>query len=196
MGLLGYHAAHLPPTSEWVVPNRPPNVRIVDAAGELVANRGETGGEAVRLEQLPPYLPQAVIAIEDRRFYSHFGVDPLGLARAVVVNVTAGSVVQGGSTLTQQLAKNLFLKPERTLSRKMQEVVLSLWLEWTHSKAEILEMYLNRVYLAPALRGRRRCPALFRQARRRGRSRRGGDHRRPAAGALALCPDPRPGPRP
>ncbi len=150
---LGYFAAHLPPTSAWKVPDRPPNVEIVDASGELFANRGDTGGEAVRLEQLPPYLPQAVIAIEDRRFYSHFGIDPIGLARAVVVNALHGGVVQGGSTLTQQLAKNLFLEPDRTIARKMQEVVLSLWLEWSYSKAEILEMYLNRVYLGAGAYG-------------------------------------------
>ena len=88
----------------------------------------------------------AVIAIEDRRFYSHFGVDPIGLTRAVFNNLTRGRFSQGGSTLTQQLAKNLFLKPERTLERKVQEVLLALWLERKHSKDQILEMYLNRVY--------------------------------------------------
>ncbi|WP_425089113.1 transglycosylase domain-containing protein [Stappia sp.] len=153
IGVLGYYAAYLPPTSEWKVPQRPPNVRIVAADGTLVANRGDTGGEAVRLEQLPPYLPQAVIAIEDRRFHSHFGLDPIGLARAMVTNVTTGRLVQGGSTLTQQLAKNLFLEPDRTLKRKVQEAVLALWLEANHSKEEILEMYLNRVYLGAGAYG-------------------------------------------
>ncbi|WP_181708195.1 transglycosylase domain-containing protein [Chthonobacter rhizosphaerae] len=146
-GLLAYTAATMPPTSEWTVPKRPPNVEIVDANGQLIANRGDTGGEALRLEQMPPYLPEAVMAIEDRRFLTHFGIDPIGLARAVVTNVAAGNVVQGGSTLTQQLAKNLFLEPDRTLERKLQEVLLALWLEWKFSKDEILEMYLNRVYL-------------------------------------------------
>ena len=153
IGVLGYYAAYLPPTSEWKVPQRPPNVRIVAADGTLVANRGDTGGEAVRLEQLPPYLPQAVIAIEDRRFHSHFGLDPIGLARAVFTNITSGRLVQGGSTLTQQLAKNLFLEPDRTLKRKVQEAVLALWLEANHSKEEILEMYLNRVYLGAGAYG-------------------------------------------
>ncbi len=129
---------------------RPPNVKIVAANGELLANRGDTGGEAVRLEQLPPYLPNAVIAIEDRRFRSHFGVDPVGLARAVYTNFTSGRLQQGGSTLTQQLAKNLFLEQDRTIKRKIQELVLAFWLEAEYSKDEILEMYLNRVYLAPA----------------------------------------------
>ena len=152
-GILAYYAAHLPPASEWAVPQRPPNVRIVAANGALIANRGDTGGEAVTLEQLPDYLPEAVIAIEDRRFRYHFGIDPIGLARAVVVNYTSGRTVQGGSTLTQQLAKNLFLKPDRTIQRKMQEVVMALWLEWNYSKDEILEMYLNRVYLGAGAYG-------------------------------------------
>ncbi len=153
VGVLGYYASFLPPTSEWKVPARAPNVQIVSAGGALIANRGNTGGEAVRLEQLPPYLPEAVIAIEDRRYRLHFGVDPIGLLRAVYVNYTAGTLVQGGSTITQQLAKNLFLEPDRTLRRKMQEVVLSLWLEARYSKNEILEMYLNRVYLGAGAYG-------------------------------------------
>ncbi len=153
IGVLGYTFATLPQTDEWTVPKRPPNVEIVDADGALIANRGDTGGESLRLDQMPAYLPQAVIAIEDRRFYHHFGVDPLGLARAAVTNFTAGGVVQGGSTLTQQLAKNLFLKPDRTMERKLQEVVLALWLEWRFSKDEILEMYLNRVYLGAGAYG-------------------------------------------
>ncbi|TYC54070.1 penicillin-binding protein [Rhodobacterales bacterium] len=151
--IVGYYAAYLPPTSEWQVPARPPNVKIVGANGQLIANRGDTGGEAVRLEQLPPYLANAVIAIEDRRFRSHFGVDPIGLTRAVVTNLTAGRLSQGGSTLTQQLAKNLFLEPDRTLKRKIQELVLSFWLEAEYSKDEILEMYLNRVYLGSGAYG-------------------------------------------
>jgi len=146
VGFIGYYAAYLPPTSEWKVPARPPNVKIVSASGALIANRGDTGGETVRLEQLPPYVPNAVIAIEDRRFRSHFGLDPLGLFRAVYVNLTSGNLVQGGSTLTQQLAKNLFLEPDRTLKRKVQELVLAIWLEAKFSKDEIMEMYLNRVY--------------------------------------------------
>jgi penicillin-binding protein 1A len=151
--VVGYYAAFLPPTSEWQVPARPPNVKIVSANGQLIANRGDTGGEAVRLEQLPPYLPNAVIAIEDRRFRSHFGIDPIGLVRAMYTNVTTGRLVQGGSTLTQQLAKNLFLEPDRTIKRKIQELVLAFWLEAEYSKDEIIEMYLNRVYLGSGAYG-------------------------------------------
>lgn len=153
VGILAYYAAQLPPKSEWAVPKRPPNVSIVAVDGTILGNRGETGGEFVRFEQLPPHLAEAVMAIEDRRFRSHFGIDPLGLARAVVVNVTTGSLVQGGSTLTQQLAKNLFLTPDRTFGRKVQELVLAFWLEHDFTKDEILEMYLNRVYFGAGAYG-------------------------------------------
>ncbi|GGA88597.1 penicillin-binding protein [Brucella endophytica] len=146
-GVVVYFAAKMPPTTAWAIPDRPPNVKIVDVNGNLIANRGTTGGEAVGLHDMSPYIPQAVIAIEDRRFYSHFGIDPIGLARAIVTNIISGRTVQGGSTITQQLAKNLFLTPERTIERKVQEVMLALWLEHKYSKDQILEMYLNRVYL-------------------------------------------------
>lgn len=146
VGLMVYYAARMPSATTWEIPDRPPNVKIVAVDGMLIANRGATGGEAVSLRQMSPYIPQAVVAIEDRRFYQHFGVDPLGLGRAVFQNLVRGRMAQGGSTLTQQLAKNLFLKPERTLERKVQEVMLALWLEHEHTKDEILEMYLNRVY--------------------------------------------------
>lgn len=144
--LVLYYGAQMPSARTWSIPARPPNVKIVARDGSAIANRGTTGGEALSLEQMSPYIPQAVIAIEDRRFYSHFGIDPLGLARAMVTNLTSGRMVQGGSTLTQQLAKNLFLSPERTLERKVQEVLLSFWLEHKYTKDEILAMYLNRVF--------------------------------------------------
>ena len=121
-------------------------MRILAADGALISNRGDSVGTSIGLHEMPD-LPEAVIAIEDRRFYWHFGVDPFGLVRAVFANWEAGGVVQGGSTITQQLAKNLFLKPERTFERKVQEVILALWLEARRSKTEILELYLNRVYL-------------------------------------------------
>jgi len=145
-GIVAYYGAQMPSATTWAIPDRPPNVKILSVDGQMIANRGMTGGEAVGLHEMSAYIPQAVIAIEDRRFYSHFGVDPIGLARAMFENVTSGRFSQGGSTLTQQLAKNLFLKPERTVERKVQEVLLALWLEQKHSKDQILEMYLNRVY--------------------------------------------------
>jgi penicillin-binding protein 1A len=150
IGLAGtviYFAAKMPQTTTWSIPDRPPNVKIVSVEGDLVANRGASGGEAIRLHDMSPYLPEAVVAIEDRRFYSHFGVDPIGFARAMATNVISGRLVQGGSTITQQLAKNLFLTPDRTIERKVQEVLLALWLEHKYTKDQILEMYLNRVYL-------------------------------------------------
>ncbi len=152
-GIVAYYGAQMPSATTWAIPDRPPNVRIVSADGQLVANRGLTGGEAVGLHEMSPYIPQAVVAIEDRRYYAHFGVDPIGLARAMAENVMQGRLTQGGSTLTQQLAKNLFLKPERTLERKVQEVLLALWLEQKYTKDQILEMYLNRVYFGSGAYG-------------------------------------------
>ncbi|MCX5495106.1 penicillin-binding protein 1A [Kaistia dalseonensis] len=154
VGAVGYYATKLPSDADWsVLPKRPPNIKILANDGTLIANRGDTGGEFVKLDELPAYLPQAVIAIEDRRFYSHFGIDPIGLARAAVTNLRSGGVVQGGSTLTQQLAKNLFLKPERTFDRKLQEAIMAVWLEAKYTKAQILEAYLNRVYLGAGAYG-------------------------------------------
>lgn len=146
IGVVAYYGAKMPAATTWTIPDRPPNVRIVSIDGKLIANRGMTGGEAIGLHEMSPHIPQAVMAIEDRRFYSHFGFDPIGLGRAMVGNLMSGSFSQGGSTLTQQLAKNLFLKPDRTIERKVQEVLLALWLEQNHTKDQILEMYLNRVY--------------------------------------------------
>ncbi len=146
VGLVAYEASQLPPIQNLTIPDRPPTVIIQSIDGTTLATRGEMRGSNVPLRAMPPYLPQAFVAIEDRRFYSHFGLDPLGLARAVFVNLTSGRLREGGSTLTQQLAKNLFLTQERTLSRKIQELVLSIWLETKYSKNEILELYVNRVY--------------------------------------------------
>lgn len=146
-GTIIYFAAKMPQTTTWAIPDRAPNVKIVSVEGDLIANRGASGGEAIGLHDMSPYIPEAVVAIEDRRFYSHFGVDPIGFARAMAANVMSGRLVQGGSTITQQLAKNLFLTPDRTIERKVQEVLLALWLEQKYTKTQILEMYLNRVYL-------------------------------------------------
>ncbi|WP_298967157.1 PBP1A family penicillin-binding protein [uncultured Methylobacterium sp.] len=152
-GLVAYHASQLPPIDQLAVPKRPPNIAILASDGSLLANRGETGGRTVSIKELPPYLPRAFVAIEDRRFYTHFGIDPIGIARAIGQNLTRRGVAQGGSTLTQQLAKNLFLTQERTASRKIQEAILALWLEHTYTKDEILELYLNRVYFGAGAYG-------------------------------------------
>ncbi len=144
-GLVLYYGMQMPAASTWSIPDRPPNIKILSTNNTVIANRGATGGEALAIEQMSPFIPQAVIAIEDRRFYSHFGVDPFGLARALINNL-AGQPIQGGSTITQQLAKNLFLSPDRTFERKIQELLLSFWLEHKFSKDQILAMYLNRVF--------------------------------------------------
>ncbi|MCT8999105.1 transglycosylase domain-containing protein [Chelativorans intermedius] len=153
VAVAAFYGAQMPSATTWAIPDRPPNVKIVSAEGRLIGNRGLTGGEAVGLHEMSPYIPQAVIAIEDRRFYSHWGVDPIGLARAMVENLMKGRIAQGGSTITQQLAKNLFLEPDRTIERKVQEVLLALWMEQKYSKNQILEMYLNRVYFGSGAYG-------------------------------------------
>src|SRR4051812_34155174 len=152
-GVLALATANLPPIQSIEIPKRPPSIEIVGLDGKPLATRGEMHGATVTLKDLPPYLPRAFIAIEDRRFYSHYGVDPIGLVRATAANVLRRGLSQGGSTITQQLAKNLFLTQERTLWRKLQEVVLALWLERKFSKAEILELYLNRVYFGAGAYG-------------------------------------------
>ncbi len=151
--LLAWQAARLPSLQTLVLPKRPPSVSIVGMDGHVLATRGDTVGASIPVAGLPPYLPQAFIAIEDRRFYSHFGFDPIGIMRAVLVNLKALAPREGGSTLTQQLAKNLFLNERRTLARKLDELVLALWLEVTYSKNEILELYLNRVYFGSGAYG-------------------------------------------
>src|SRR6202171_5806708 len=153
VGVVIWVGAHLPAIQALEIPKRPPTIELVGADGSVLPTPGEMAGSNVSLKDLPPYLPKAFIAIEDRRFYSHYGVDPLGIARAAVTNILHHGVSQGGSTLTQQLAKNLFLTQERTFQRKLQEVELALWLERKHSKAEILELYLNRVYFGSGAYG-------------------------------------------
>src|SRR5438552_18988151 len=107
VGVIVWVGAHLPPIQELEIPKRPPTIEITGFDGSVLATRREVPGANVSLRVLPPYLPKAFIAIEDRRFYSHYGVDPLGILRAAVANVLLRGVSQGGSTLTQQLAKNL-----------------------------------------------------------------------------------------
>jgi penicillin-binding protein 1A len=153
LGVMGWVAAHLPPIQSLEVPKRPPSIQIVGLNGRVLATRGEMGGAAVPLRELPPFVPKAFLAIEDRRFYSHWGLDPLGVLRAVAANVLHRGVSQGGSTITQQLAKNLFLTQERTVQRKLQELMLAIWLERKFSKDEILDLYLNRVYFGSGAYG-------------------------------------------
>jgi len=153
LGAVAYYAHDLPDVDKIAAETRQPSITVLARDGSVLAARGRVYGETVSLADLPPAVPRAVIAVEDRRFFYHPGVDPLGLARALYVNLRAGEIVQGGSTITQQLAKNLFLTPRRTIKRKVQEVILALWLEWRFTKREILALYLNRVYLGAGAYG-------------------------------------------
>jgi len=142
------------PTHEelWQI-NREPSLTILDESEQTLAIRGAFYGETLTLEDLPVHLAQAFIAIEDRRFFNHGGVDGYGLARAMAVNIAAGRTVQGGSTITQQVVKNLFLTPDRTIRRKLEEMAMALWLERHLSKDEILAVYMNRIYLGAGTYG-------------------------------------------
>jgi penicillin-binding protein 1A len=155
IGMIGatiWIGAHLPAIQSLEVPKRPPSIQIAGTDGRVLVTRGDSG-VSTTLKELPAHVPQAFIAIEDRRFYSHHGIDPMGVGRAALANILRRGVSQGGSTITQQLAKNLFLTQERTVTRKVQEVVLALWLERKFSKNEILELYLNRVYFGAGAYG-------------------------------------------
>src|SRR5262245_55134448 len=153
VGVVAWVGAHLPPIQSLEIPKRAPSIQIVDLQGRALARRGDLAGEPLPLKEMPSYVPKAFVAIEDRRFYDHSGIDPFGIGRAFVANVLHRAVAQGGSTITQQLAKNLFLTQERTITRKLQEALLALWLERKFSKTQILEMYLNRVYFGSGAYG-------------------------------------------
>ena len=152
-GVIAWYAADLPDIDQALTPTRKPTVTMLADDGTVLATLGDFYGRPLVVADLPPALPRAVLATEDRRFYKHFGLDPIGLARALYVNLRAGSVVQGGSTITQQAAKNLFLTPERTIKRKIQELLLALWLERRFSKDQILAIYLNRAYFGAGAYG-------------------------------------------
>jgi penicillin-binding protein 1A len=142
-----WYAREIPQITQKATFDRRPSVTILANDGSVIARYGDLKGQALSIDDLPPHVVQAILAIEDRRFYYHFGLDPIGLIRAMVVNTAEGRVAQGGSTITQQLAKNLFLSQERTYKRKIQEAILSIWLEKNLTKDEILSAYLNRVYM-------------------------------------------------
>jgi len=143
----------LPETDGLWRENARPRITLIAADGSPMTVHGQSYGAPVRLSELPAYTPRAVLAVEDRNFYHHVGVNPLAVARAIFVNMKEGEVRQGGSTLTQQLAKNLFLSSDRTYKRKIQELFLALWLEHQFSKDEILTLYLNRVYFGAGAYG-------------------------------------------
>ncbi|MDE0415582.1 MAG: PBP1A family penicillin-binding protein [bacterium] len=144
--LVGWYALDLP-DPDRLISDRTPSVTVLDSNDRILATYGDFRGEIVPFDRLPPDLVAAVIAVEDRRFFDHGGMDVFGVLRALVANLRAGEVVQGGSTITQQVIKNVFLTPERSLKRKIQEVLLAFWLERKFTKEEIFAIYLNRVYL-------------------------------------------------
>lgn len=145
-GALAIASKGLPdPQSLWGN-QRPVSVKIVDRLKRDVLVRGATVAPRVDLDNLPFHIPLTILAVEDKRFKSHIGIDPEALTRAMVQNLKAGAYVQGGSTLTQQLSKNVFLSPEKTLRRKVQEMFMAIWLERNFTKDEILELYLSKVY--------------------------------------------------
>ncbi|MEY4964511.1 MAG: hypothetical protein RL274_94 [Pseudomonadota bacterium] len=148
-----YFLSNLPDVGNLMVSGPSQDITILDDRGRQIARRGLTQGQMVKAEDLPDYVSNAFIAVEDRRFRSHLGIDPIGLVRAATTNMAAGRVVQGGSTLTQQLAKNLFLSPRRTYERKVQEAMLAVYLESRYSKNQLLTLYLNRVYFGAGVYG-------------------------------------------
>ncbi len=146
-------ATDLPDVSKLNSVTRQPSISYLDRSGALIAVRGSQYAPPVDLDKLPDYVPKAFIAIEDRRFYYHPGFDPLGISRAMVKNVSCWCVAAGGSTITQQLARNLFLTLDQTPRRKAQELILAVWLEMKFSKKQILALYLNRVYFGAGAYG-------------------------------------------
>jgi penicillin-binding protein 1A len=151
-GLFVYYTMVWPDPLALRYRNGAPVIRILASDGTVLVERGQQHSY-IPLDLIPPHVTNAVVATEDHRFYDHIGLDPLGLLRASLANLRAGRYAQGGSTLTQQLAKNLFLNSQRTLSRKLEELLMALWLEIRLSKREILEIYLNRVYFGSGAYG-------------------------------------------
>ena len=145
--LLAVFASDLPDVHQVAGLKKRPGITLLATDGTVLTRSGDLYGDTLAVSELPPNMVHAVIAIEDKRFYHHWGIDPIGLTRALIANARHRGGVQGGSTLTQQLAKNMFLTPERTFKRKLQEALLALELEHYYTKDQILTGYLNRVYL-------------------------------------------------
>ena len=152
-GAVAWVLGDLPPDAFAADPGRQTGVILEAADGSLIGRRGELRAEPVTRSELPDHLVKAVLAIEDRRFYEHNGFDASGIARAIWRNFQAGEVVEGGSTIMQQLAKVRYLESDRTLRRKLQEAAFALWLELRLSKDEILTRYLNSIYMGAGTYG-------------------------------------------
>ena len=146
LGAFALAAQDLPDPKRLWENQRPVSVQVVDRQGRDILVRGATVAPRVQVNKLPFHIPLVMLAVEDKRYFNHIGVDPEALSRAVIANIKAGAYVQGGSTLTQQLSKNVFLSPDKTLRRKAQEMMMAIWLERSFTKEEILELYLSKVY--------------------------------------------------
>lgn len=146
-------ASDLPDTSKLYDVKRQPSINYLDRSGALLAVRGSQYAPPVDIDALPKYVPAAFVAIEDRQFYHHFGFNPWGIIRSMAWNLTHDGPQRGGSTITQQLAKNLFLSPAQNYRRKGQELILAIWLELKFSKKQILALYMNRVYFGAGAYG-------------------------------------------
>jgi len=142
-----WFARDLPRPESALDATRRPSLTLENSTGHVFARFGDVVGQKLHLADMPAYLPAAFVAVEDRRYWEHPGIDLFSLARAAWIDLIAGHIVQGGSTITQQVAKNLFLSNARTVSRKVQELLLTLWLERHFSKRQVLDIYLNRIYL-------------------------------------------------
>ncbi|MEQ8284470.1 PBP1A family penicillin-binding protein [Thalassospira sp.] len=153
-GVIAYYGYGLPDKVSFdVASERKPSIRVISIDGATLASYGNRYGNPVEVRNLPEYVGQAFVSIEDRRYYDHFGIDVVGIMRASWANLTSGRIVEGGSTITQQLAKNLFLSPERSFGRKIEEILLAIWLEFKFDKQQILSLYLNRIYFGSGLYG-------------------------------------------
>ena len=148
-----YCVLTLPDIDQAVARTRQPSTTITAENGNEVKTFGSVYSEVIRLNELPSYVPDAIISTEDRRFYAHFGFDIVAFTRAMLTNIFMGRYAQGGSTITQQVAKNLFLTSQKNIKRKTQELLLAFWLEHKFSKEQILTLYLNRVYLGAGTYG-------------------------------------------
>jgi penicillin-binding protein 1A len=166
-GMLGvglvllWFARDLPRPESALDSFRRPSLTLETRDGRVFATFGDVVGDPLRLRDMPSYLPEAAVAIEDHRFWQEPGIDPIGILRAAVSNLLAGHIVQGGSTITQQVAKNLFLTNARTLKRKVQELMLTFWLARHFTRREILEIWLNRVYLGSGAWGMDAAARLY-----------------------------------
>lgn len=153
LGYVGYVYLRMPSLDSILNETRSPAIMILDSAGNEIRSSGRIMGTPVSTETLPPHVWQAIVAIEDKRFFQHGPLDFRGIARAIVSNLRHGCITAGGSSITQQTAKNIFLSREKTITRKVQELILSYWLENRFTKNQVLDLYMNRVSLVGGMRG-------------------------------------------